>query len=175
MPHDRVLLIPAARQQHWLAELFVVRSELEAWTNHSCISDQKRPLERSGTEGKLTVRWQRNQQTCPAQQQYKQTLTKLIIRVRLIVRGLKDLTVNGRSNLAGVSQRRDRRLVASIAVRSAWGICCPEISNTCFKESRVTIWFSGRRTLARTELCFVAVPTQTVTAGASVRILCVLR
>ena len=104
-----------------------IKEELTIWIEHRCFSRRSRKGARNILDVKWVGKWKK------VKSKLDPTVMVRIIRMRLTLRGFKDMDANEIPTYAGTSSRLSQKLLVSEAVNNGWPIVALDVSKAFLK------------------------------------------
>ena len=124
---DTDLLTPEEHKDNVQEVKAAILEELKVWTAHKCF--ERRP--RAGSRNILDVRWVGKWKYQKSASNPNQKVR--MIRMRMTLRGFKDLDAEHLDTYAGTSSRSSQRLVTSEAVIRGWALATIDVRKAFLK------------------------------------------
>ena len=124
---DTDLLTPEEFQKHAREVSAAVLEELKVWHDHACFRRRPRRGARNVLDCRWVGKWKRvKHKTDPSQ-------TVRVIRMRLTLRGFKDVDADTITTYAGTSSRLSQRVIVSEAAIRGWAIEALDVKKAFLK------------------------------------------
>ena len=124
---DIDILSPSDYKQHAQAVQTATKEELDTWIKHKCF--ERKP--RRGARNVLDVRWVGKWKKVPCKSDPSKN--SRVIRMRLTLRGFKDMDALDLETYAGTSTRTSQRIVTSEAACRGWDLTAIDVKKAFLK------------------------------------------
>ena len=123
---DDHILTPDEQYKHAKEMAAAIKEELLVWVKHHCFRRRRRYTARNILDVRLVTKWKKVKAATGSDMVW-------IIRVRMTLRGFKDLDAGWMDTFAGTSSRLGQRLVASEAAIQGWPMVALDVKKAFLK------------------------------------------